>query len=478
MYNDCPMKVFVSGLLITVISFSWVLPMSASVEDSWSYDPDYLLSDIEMTDTGSMSGVEILQLLDRGSLSSLITEDVNGVKKSAAEIIYEAAHEFELSPRFLLVLLQREQSLVEDDSPSQDQLDWAMGYAVCDDCSKSDPRIAKFKGFGNQVHWAAERIRTNYLVDLESRGYTETGVGPGINMLVDGVSVTPVNFATASLYTYTPHLHGNENFAKIWERWFVHLYLSGSLLQDSSSGGIWYIQNGSRRPITSKTAFYSRFNADAVVSVSPSELERYPIGTTISFPNYSLLRSPAGTVYLIVDDERRGFDSQEAFRSIGFSPDEIVDVEWSDLDSYSEGLVISIASIYPQGALLQDIVSGGIFYVEDGVKKPIMSREILANRFASLSVIPTEREDLDSYDRGEAVLFADGTLVAADGSPDVFVIADGNRHHITNEDTFHTYGWRFDQVVWTNERSVLLHDLADPLLVDTTFGDLELASEL
>ncbi|MDG1950622.1 MAG: hypothetical protein P8J32_07460, partial [bacterium] len=362
----------------------------------------------------------------------------------------------------------------EDDSPSENQLAWAMGYAVCDSCSKSDPRIQKFKGFANQIYYAAKRIRESYLGDLESRGFTETGVGPGLEIEIDGTTVVPVNFATSSLYTYTPHLHGNENFAKIWERWFVYTYPNGSLLQDRDDGGVWLIQYGMKRPITSRSALYSRFNESSIVQVSSSALDAYIEAAPISFPNYSLLRSPGGTVYLIIDDTRRGFASQEAFRSIGFSPDEIVDVTWEDLDPYIEIAPITAASASPQASLLQDASTGGIYYVESGIRHPIHSREILHNRFSLLTPELTDTEEIEAMELGEAVGFSDGTLIAAEGSGDIFVVTDGARRHITDEQTFYSFGWNWSQVVWTNERSVLLHELADPLALDTSFETPEL----
>ena len=466
--------------VITILGISALIlsssPVSIFAEDDILFNPHYLISDTEMLDYDSMSETDIQQFLTRGALDTYSGPDVDDVERSASEIIYIASQTFEISPRFLLVLLQREQSLVEDDSPSQRQLDWAMGYGVCDDCSKDDPRLAKFKGFANQVYYAAERIRESYLTDLEERGYTETGVGPGIEIEIDGTTVIPVNFATSSLYTYTPHLHGNENFVDIWNAWFSRQFLTGSLLQDSSTGGVWLIQNGSRRAITSQAAFYSRFNPNLLIQTSTEEIEKYPEGTPISFPNYSLLRSPSGTVYLIVDDTRRGFTSQEAFRAIGYSPDEIVDVSWDDLDAYTEVEAITVSSVYPQGALLQNQTTGGVFYVENGMKHPIHSREILDNRFAGLSIVAVSEADLDAYELSDAVLFADGTIVAADGSPDVFVISDGLRHHITDEATFSLYGWSFDQVVWTTERAVLLHELGDSLSTELVQDDIEVTS--
>jgi hypothetical protein len=457
------------GWLIGLLLFQ---PLARAQADEFIVDPEYLVSDAEMLDTYSMSLLDIERFLIRGALDEYVGEDlVQNKKSSAAEIIYNVSQEFHLSPRFLLVLLQREQSLVEDDSPTQDQLDWAMGYAVCDSCSKNDPRIAKYKGFGNQVYYAAKRIRESYLKDLESRGYTETWVGPGREVIIDGTSFTPSNFATSVLYTYTPHLPGNENFTRIWNRWFNYQYVTGSLLQDKESGGIWLIQNGERRPITSRAAFFSRFNPDTIVQVSSSTLDQYPIGPSIAFPNYSLLRSPGGTVYLIVDDTRRGFPSMDAFRSLGFSTDEIVDVTWEDLHVYVEGRPLTLETTYAQGALLQDTSSGGVFYVQNGQKHPIFSREILANRFGDHTITAVSTEELDALERADAVLFQDGTLIGVLGSPDVFVVSEGMRRPIVNEMTFYSYSWNWPQVVWTSQRAVLEHPLGEPLEVHTEFVD-------
>jgi len=243
-----------------------------------------------------------------------------------------------------------------------------------------------------------------------------------------------------------------------------------------ATGGIWLIQYGYRRPITSQAAFYSRFNANLVIPTSATEIEKYPEGDPISFPNYSLLRAPTGAVYLIVDDERRGFTSQEAFRATGYSTDEIIDVTWDDLLVYVEGEPITTESVYPQGTLLQSKLTGGVFYAENGVKYPIHSREILQNRFGNLTIVQVNDEDLGAYSTGDAVKFADGSLIAAVGSPDVFVISDGNRHHITDETTFKTYGWSFDQVVWTSERSVLIHPLAEPLSLQDETSEMQVAT--
>jgi len=110
------------------------------------------------------------------------------------------------------------------------------------------------------------------------------------------------------------------------------------------------------------------------------------------------------------------------------------------------------------------------------VRHAIYSREILQSRFGNLPIVSVSSEDLETYERGVDVTFPDGTLVAVIGSPDVFVVSDGQRLPIMDEAAFLLYGWKWDQIVWTNERSVLLHPLGNAISSDFVDEDIEVAS--
>ncbi len=117
-----------------------------------------------MQDYTSWSRDDIQRFLDsKGSyLRTYQDYDENNAFLPAADIIYNAAQTYHINPKFLLVTLQKEQSLVTDDSPTDRQLNWATGYAVCDGCDLSDPKVTKYKGFGKQVAGAAGNIRWYY----------------------------------------------------------------------------------------------------------------------------------------------------------------------------------------------------------------------------------------------------------------------------------------------------------------------------
>lgn len=450
---------FFIAVLSGILAISAVSPASA-----FEFNPSYVISDSEMLDADSMNEEQIQAFLDAyGTLGERSFTDVDDERKEAAEIIHDAAQRNGINPRVILVMLQKEQSLIDDEDPTSDQLDWAMGYGICDACNYNTDSAQRFRGFAKQVNSATLQIVDGYMADLAQRGRTVMGYGPGLVAEIDGALVAFANDATAALYTYTPHTHGNSNFARLWQKWFTHAYPDGSLLQNSEDGGVWLIRSGRRRPITSRAALLTRFNESAIIPVDATSLEAYPKGAPITLPNYSLLRSPRGTVYLLVDDTLRGIASQEAFRAIGFNPDEILDVTFEDLAAYEEGEPITTDTVYPQGALLQDRITGGVYYVENGEKAPIMSREILTVRFPGAAIRTAEEGELELYPTAEPVLFPDGTLIAASGAPDVYVVSEGRRLPIADEMTFLSYGWKWTQVMTTNERSVSIHPLGEPI---------------
>lgn len=457
--------------IIFLLVLLLAIPQVAFAAD---FNWNYIITDNDLENADSMSPTRIQRFLElRGSgLASYKTTDIDGNQKTAAQIIYDAGQYWEISPQYLLVRLQVEQSLIGTANPTQRQLDWATGYAVCDSCSTSDPNIQKFKGFFNQVNWGARRIRESYLTDLETRGYTLSGWGPGITRTVVDYNgtreVTPVNNATAALYTYTPHVYNaNYNVWRFWNDWFTRHYPDGSLLQVQGQHGVYLIQNGKKRPILSRAALVSRFDPTRILLVSEADLELYEEGAPIQFQNYSLIRSTdTGRVFLLDGDERRYIESPEVFRKIGFNPEEMIEATESELAPYSFGPNITARSIYPTGVLLQSKETGGISYVENGVKQSIWSREILQNRFKTRTPVVVEQASIDEYEAGDPIQFAEGTLITSPGMRGVYVISNGTRRGIASQETFDALGFKWENIIWTTDKAVLIHPEGERISID------------
>ncbi|MBU2575676.1 hypothetical protein KKF64_01135 [Patescibacteria group bacterium] len=449
------------------------------------FNANNIISDYELENYTSLSENSIQRFLEsKGSFLAEFTEVVNKIRKPASQIIFEESQIYRVNPKVILAMLQKEQSLITDNSPSQNQLDWATGFAVCDSCSKSDPAIQQYKGFYNQVSLFTEKVRVNYLRDLQSLGRTLTGWGPKrTKTTLDGYDITPVNNATAVLYTYNPWrgssigVGANYNFWRIWNRYFVRNYPDGTLLQEQGEMGVWLLQNGKRRPFKTRAALYSRYDASRIIQVSKNELETYEIGPSIKFANYSLLRSPQGAIYLLVDDSIRGITSMEVFRTIGFNPEEVIEVDEEDLELYNIGENITIASAYPTGALLQDNSTGAVFYVQDGKRQGIIDRTIMNLNFRNHKPLPIHPEELNQYAYAGRLKLQDGAIITSPESSAVYIISDGTRRPVISGEAFEKLGYDWDNIHEVPQKVVDLHPIGDPLDLIISYGEDEILGD-
>jgi hypothetical protein len=183
--------------------------------------------------------------------SDLCENSVSGGTKTAAQLIHGAAIACGINPQVLIVMLQKEQSLITDDWPWPTQYDKAMGYACPDSGPNNSANCdSEFFGFFNQVYNAAKAFR-RYEANPNSYNYKAERNNTILyhpNSACGTSNVYIENQATASLYIYTPYrpnqaalnnlygtgdscsAYGNRNFWRMFNDWFgsthgqVHLW--------------------------------------------------------------------------------------------------------------------------------------------------------------------------------------------------------------------------------------------------------------
>lgn len=154
--------------------------------------------------------------------------------ETAAQIIWQASQDFSINPQVLIVLLEKEQSLITDTWPSSIQYRAATGFG-CPDTAACDER---YYGLRNQVRQAARLFR-----EVLDGGWTNYPLGRNYiqyhpNAACGGTEVVIENLATSALYRYTPYqpnqaalnagygtgngcsAYGNRNFYALFTDWF------------------------------------------------------------------------------------------------------------------------------------------------------------------------------------------------------------------------------------------------------------------
>jgi fructose-specific component phosphotransferase system IIB-like protein len=156
--------------------------------------------------------------------------------KSAAQIIYDKAREFQINPQVLIVLLQKEQSLVTDTWPLPTQYKTAAGYG----CPDTAPCDSQYFGLTNQLTWSSRMFRA--ILNASPTWYTPYVLGNNYiqynpTSSCGGSIVNIQNRSTQALYNYTPYqpnqdalnagygsaycgAYGNRNFYLYFNDWF------------------------------------------------------------------------------------------------------------------------------------------------------------------------------------------------------------------------------------------------------------------
>lgn len=179
---------------------------------------------------------------------------------SAAQIIYNAAQKYTISPRVLLIKIHTESAgpLTVDDWPFQKQYLYAMG-AHCPDTPEGHKCDPNWRGFSLQLDEAAALMRS-YLDNMQQPWWTYKKPYKTNDILWQDVNVKdcgsgPVYIsskATAALYTYTPYqpdadalnnmygtggscsTYGNRNFWRYFRDWFGSNYADPFMWQNTN----------------------------------------------------------------------------------------------------------------------------------------------------------------------------------------------------------------------------------------------------
>jgi uncharacterized membrane protein len=275
--------------LIGVVALVSGAPATTAVvpaADTSAFQAGNIISDAVFYDSGSMSAAAIQSFLNAKGASCVAGPDAACIKnyamatstqpadsfcpggytgaasESAAQIIAKVATACGISPRVLLVTVQKEQALITTTAPTAHAYDRAMGYGCPD--SANGGCSAYYPGLFKQLYFAAKQFK-RYAAN--PTGYSFV---PGMTNTIawsprSSCGAGPVliqNQATAGLYNYTPYQpnqaalaagygsssdacasYGNRNFWMYFTDWFGSTQTLGRDLDapvgtvDSATGG-------------------------------------------------------------------------------------------------------------------------------------------------------------------------------------------------------------------------------------------------
>ena len=252
------------GVLVCALAVvPFLRPEPAQAADLTKFNPGYIISDTIFYDSSTMSAAGIQSFLNAKAPSCVPGADgtpclknfrqttwtrpadarclrtyEGAADETAAQIIAKVAQACGINPRVILVMLQKEQSLVTASGSSlyANRYRSAMGFG----CPDTSPCDAQFYGFFNQVYSAAARFHYYRLnpTQFSHRAGMTNNVRYHPDTACGSSPVFIQNQATAGLYNYTPYqpnaaalaagygtgdacsAYGNRNFYNYFSDWF------------------------------------------------------------------------------------------------------------------------------------------------------------------------------------------------------------------------------------------------------------------
>lgn len=203
------------------------------------------------------------------------------------------------------------------------------------------------------------------------------------------------------------------------------------------------------------------FKWENVRAVSDAELNLHPVGEAVTitsnYPDGVVIKTGGGKMYLVDDDKRRYVPSPLIFES-QFKWNETVDLSLPVAPVYnpSEKGDVTIRD----GILIAG--EGKVWVTENNKKVPISSPEIFESlglswgqvkqaTFFDLSIIPTNNaSNIGKHIR----VFADGTALKADNSPQIYYSKAGILRPINTPERFFETYFSFNQVITVPQRVI------------------------
>lgn len=311
----------------------------ASAASGADFKAGEIISDSVFYDYGAMTVSQIQRFLDahvpacqsvtpacldtyrmdtgpRGGEEGLCGAYPGKTNQSAAMILFDVAQACRISPKVLLVLLQKEQALVTSARPSEYAYRYATGWCVTD----SGSCVGANTGLFNQLYMGARQFQQYRKYSGSYRyqaGRTNT-IQWHPNQACGTSNVFIQNQATAALYIYTPYrpnaaalsnmygvgdscsAYGNRNFWRLYTDWFGST-IGGSFLltSEGATENALITDSGLRHPYSRADTALARDFAPLgpVGTVSAQYLQDMPAGEGLG----RYVAGKAGGYYLVDD---------------------------------------------------------------------------------------------------------------------------------------------------------------------------------
>ena len=188
--------------------------------------------------------------------------------------------------------------------------------------------------------------------------------------------------------------------------------------------------------------------------------------------NLKRVRQEAGELSLkyknyfyTTEDDSKIYTIKDGIKKELSPPDEnlssLIVLNKTQLEAFSS----SIVEDYPEGTLVKSYTNDRVYTIEKNKRRPIFSEKLFNLRKFSWSDIKfLSDRDLASYSLGDPLTYPNGIVIKGEG-PEVYLIENDTRKHITSAILFNKMGLGWDDVIQIRQSELLAHSLGEELLL-------------
>jgi len=442
-------------LIILVLTGSSYVAVFSQTTKADNFNQNNLMDDAVFDDSNSMTATQIQSFLSSFPNSCLANYTAPypsdyftyGADAPASVIIRQAATTWGINPKVILATLEKEESLVSGNlGCAAWQYNSAVGMGCPDGGTCPAPAYAGFskqvmKGMW-QLKFSKERAVGNVTWDgdgdIQYYGYMTAGTRARIQggatayydgtATIDSTLVTMKTGATAALYTYTPHFHGNQNFVTIFNAWFGSTQfpqpIGGSLYYQISTGDIYLINDSTRYYIPSQGVLNNYgLGVFPTLPVSDTVIQSLTDGGSLTNLTWD-----SNGVYLI-NNGARYHVSTDMCTSWGLSCLDSSKVKALNANFQTQYLL--------QGGELPGLsyTNGSIYKMSGGTRQPIANPKSLSDLgFGSSPILATSNENSQTP-LGILLITTPGVLQFSANSP-IFYYDGTNYFQVSDTNTY------------------------------------------
>ncbi|MBO1770701.1 hypothetical protein [Agrococcus sp. TF02-05] len=335
--------------------------------------------------------------------------------ESAASIIARVGAACDISQRFLIVLLEKEQSLVTHRSPATSRYEKATGFG----CPDTAPCDASVGGFFYQIYYGARQFQ-RYAAHPNNYNHRAGVVNNVLYHPNAACGSSPVlirNVATAGLYNYTPYqpnaaalrnlygtgdacsAYGNRNTWRIWTDWFgdPRGASDGILARTAANPNVWLLSGGDRFLIRTEQMLGEYSALGPVKIVEPAIIDSKRQGPDVD----RILRTEDGRMWFNDGGTLHHWQSCGDLASFGYGCGSFVSLPTSRLSAFAMGAPMSVVVRTDDGHHV---------LVQQATRREVADLSVLALFALPTTALPMRTTSIAHLPIGEPVL-GSGALV-------------------------------------------------------------------